>query len=302
MKHMTKKILVLYYTQSGQLAEILGSFTEPLIKAGHSVELLEIKPVLKYTFPWSGKSFFAVMPDCVLGVPTPLENFQTKENKYDLVIFGYQPWFLSPSIPSNSILQDDKIRTILKDTPVITLTGARNMWLSALERIKKEFKEIGAKQVGNIALVDKHHNLISVITILYWMFTAKRDHFLTIFPKPGVSDSDVAKTKEFGHIVANYLTKNTWNGLQNELFAHKAVVIDYNLMYTESKATRLFGIWANFIVKRKNRAPWLVVFKYYLIIALFIAAPIILTINTVFFKPFSRSKTKKQLAYYAGIN
>jgi len=299
---MAKKILVLFYTQSGQLSDILNSFTDPLVKAGHSVEMLCIAPQNEYPFPWSAKSFFSVMPDCVLGVTTPLKPFQLKESKYDLVVFGYQAWFLSPSIPSNSLLCDPQIKNILKGTPVITITGARNMWISALERIKTSFKEIGAKHVGNISLVDTHHNLISVITILYWMFTAKRDRFLTIFPKPGVSDADIEQTKVFGTIVDKYLTKDDWNGLQNELLAHKAVIVNYNLMYTESKATRLFGIWANFIVKRKNRAPWLVVFKYYLIIALFIAAPIILTINTIFFKPFFRTKTKKQLAYYSGVN
>jgi len=299
---MAKKILALYYTQSGQLEDILNSFTEPLKKAGHTVEILRVYPQNEYPFPWSAESFFSVMPDCVLGVIAALKPFQLKETRYDLVLFGYQAWFLSPSIPANSLLHNAQVQAILKDTPVITVTGARNMWISALERIKKSFKEIGAQHVGNIVLVDTHANLISVITILYWMFTAKRDRFLDIFPKPGVSDTDIERTKLFGTIVDKYLSKNEWTGLQNELLAEKAVVVEYNLMYTESKATRLFGIWANFIVKRKNRDPWLVVFKYYLLIALFIAAPIILTINTIFFKPFLRTRIKKELAYYSGVN
>ena len=29
-----------------------------------------------------------------------------KAVKYDLVILGYQPWFLSPSIPTTSLLED----------------------------------------------------------------------------------------------------------------------------------------------------------------------------------------------------
>jgi hypothetical protein len=299
---MNKKILVLYYSQSGQLGEILGSFAEPLRQAGHSVEAVRVHPENEYSFPWTSKSFFSVMPDCVLGNITRLQPISLKENNYDLVILGYQPWFLSPSIPANSMLQDPLIKSVLKNTPVIAVTGARNMWISALERIKKILKEADAKLVGHIALVDRNPNLVSVITILYWMFTTKRDRFLNIFPKPGVSDTDIERTKAFGKLVEKYLSKQEWNGLQNELFTEKAVIIDYNLMYTESKATRLFGIWAGFIVKRKNRTPWLVVFKYYLIIALFIAAPIILTINTVFFKPFLRSRIKKQIHYYSGVN
>lgn len=299
---MTKKVLVLYYTQSGQLEDILQSFTEPLKKAGNSVEMLRIYPQNEYPFPWSAKSFFAQMPDCVYGVPTALKPFNITESRYDLVIFGYQAWFLSPSIPANSMLQDPKIQAILKDTPVITVTGARNMWISALERIKTRFKEIGAKHVGNIVLVDKHHNLISLVTILHWMFSGRRDRLYSMFPKPGVSDEDVKDTQKLGLIVDRFLQGGDWTHLQNELFANKAVVVNYNLMYTESKATKIFAIWARLITKRKNRDPWLVVFKYYLIIALFVAAPIILTINALFFKPFMRTRIKKQLAYYHGVN
>jgi hypothetical protein len=299
---MNKKILILYYSQSGQLGDILRSLVAPLEQAGHSVETLNIKPENEYPFPWTGKSFFSVMPDSVLGSTIPLIPFKLKEQNYDLIILGYQAWFLSPSIPSNSILNDPQIRSVLKNTPVVTVTGARNMWLSALERIKKTLNESGARLVGNIALVDTNANLVSVVTILYWMFSGKKDRFMGVFPKPGVSDNAIKNTKLFGQIIEKHLSKGNWDGMQNELFEHKAVVVKYNLMYTESKATRLFKIWADFISKRKNKTPWLVVFKYYLIIALFIAAPIILTINSIFFKPFMGRRIKKQLHYYSGVN
>lgn len=298
---MAKHILVLYYTQSGQLEDILSSFTAPLVKMGHTVEMLRVFPQNEYPFPWTSKSFFAMMPDCVHGIPTALAPFHMKQPRYDLVIFGYQAWFLSPSIPANSLLLDERVRAVLKNSPVITVTGARNMWISALERIKASLKEIGAKHAGNVVLVDKHHNLISLITILHWMFSGKRDRLYSIFPKPGVSDEDIARTGELGSIVNKYLDSGDWDHLQDELFANGSVVVNYNLMYTESKATKIFRIWAGLIVKRKNRAPWLVLFKYYLLIALFIAAPIILTINAIFFKPFMRTRIKKQLAYYSGV-
>ena len=73
-------------------------------------------------------------------------------------------------------------------------------------------------------------------------------------------------------------------------------------MFIESKAKRLFAIWANIIAKRKNKTAWLVAFKYYLIIALFIAAPIILTIDAIFFKPFLSGRIKRQKQHYSGVN
>jgi hypothetical protein len=273
----------------------------PLVKAGHIVEKLRVYPAEPYPFPWTGKSFFAQMPDCVLHVPSELQPFQLKEDAYDLIILGYQAWFLSPCIPVNSILQHPSIRQVLQNTAVVTITGARNMWISAMEDIKKMLNKTGAYLVGNIVLVDKHPNFVSFVTILYWMFTAKKDRYLNIFPKPGVSDEDIANTGIFGTTVEKHLQMGRWEGLQDELVQQKAVVVKYNLMFIESKAKRIFGLWAGFIIKRKKRTGWLVAFKYYLLIALFIAAPIILTVDAIFFKPFLSGRIKKQKQYYSDV-
>jgi len=299
---MSKKILVIYYSQTGQLGDIANSLTAPLEAAGNQVETVQVQPATPYPFPWKGKSFFAVMPDCVLGVPTELQPILLKETAYDLVIFGYQAWFLSPSIPSSSILNHPAIKAVIKDTPVVTFTGARNMWISANIRIRKSLQDLGAKHVGNIALVDKHANPVSFVTILYWMFSGKRDRYLNLFPRPGVSDEDIKGCTVFGNIIQRHLGNNNYEGMQDALLEKKAVVVKYNLMFIESKARRLFAIWANFIVKRKNRTGWLVAFKYYLIIALFIAAPIILTVDAILFKPFLSARVKRQKQYYSGVN
>lgn len=298
---MNKKVLVLYYSQSGQLGEIIQNLTEPLSAAGNTIEVVRIQPVEPYPFPWTGKSFFGVMPDCVLHVPTQLQPFQLKESAYDLVVLGYQAWFLSPSIPFNSILNDTKVKAILPNTPVITITGARNMWISALEDIKKILKANSARLVGNIVLVDKHHNLVSFITIFHWMFRGKKERYLNVFPKPGVSDLDIEEVKTYGVTVQKHLESSQWNDLQPALVKQEAVVVKYNLMFIESKAKRIFGIWAKLISKRKKRTAWLVAFKYYLLIALFIAAPIILTVDAIFFKPFLAGRIKRQKQYYLDV-
>ena len=299
---MGKKVLAVFYSQSGQLEEIIDHFTRPLEEAGASVNKLRIYPEQAYPFPWTGKSFFSVMPDCVQQVPGRLQPFTFKESKYDLIVLGYQAWFLSPSIPFNTLLSDPKFQELAKDTPVITITGARNMWLSAMEKIKPVLKKMGARLVGNLALVDRHHNLISFVTIFYWMFKAKKERLLNIFPVPGVSEADILKTKNYGEAAIPYLDNGNWQGFQEEMVKQGAVPVKYNLMFIESKARKIFKIWAGIISKRKKRDAWLVAFKYYLLIALFIAAPIILTVDAILFKPFLSGRIKKQKQYYSGLN
>ncbi|WP_448699572.1 hypothetical protein ACFGVR_21265 [Mucilaginibacter sp. AW1-3] len=299
---MNKKILAIYYSQSGQLGDIIDCFTAPLINAGAEVEKVNIQPVKNFPFPWTGASFFSVMPDCVLDVPTELSPFTLKQEQYDLVILGYQAWFLSPSIPFNSLMQQQQLKTILKNTPVITVTGARNMWLNAFVRVKKLIKAAGANHVGNIALVDNHPNPVSFVTIFHWMLGGKKDRYLNIFPPPGVSDADIKHTHVFGEQVLTHLNTNNWDGLQDEMVKQGAVKLKYNLMVIESTAGKIFRFWANFIVKRKNRAFWLAAFKYYLLIAFWLGAPIILTINNVFIRFFTPKRIKAKKQYYLNLN
>ncbi|MHA4810371.1 hypothetical protein ACX0G9_19815 [Flavitalea flava] len=299
---MTKKVLAIYYSQSGQLEEIIGSFTAPLAVPGVSVEKVRIRPVLDYAFPWTGERFYSVMPDCVLGVSTALAPFTLRETAYDLIILGYQAWFLHPSIPCNSLLEHPDFQSVLKNTPVITITGARNMWLNAFEQVKRSLIDKGAHLVGNIALVDKHPNIVSFITIFHWLLKGKKDRYLTIFPTPGVADPDIVHAKVFGSVVLSHLNRNDWEGMQEELVRQKAVELKYPLLLLETKAVPTYTVWANFIMKRKKRTAWLAVFKYYLLVALFLGAPVLLIVDALFIKPFSSGRIKKMKQYYLALN
>jgi hypothetical protein len=299
---MNKKVLAIYYSQSGQLKDIIDNFCEPLINEGYEVEKVRIKLKNDFSFPWTTKRFFSVMPDCVLGVPHELESFQLKQSSYDLIILGYQPWFLSPGIPFNSLMHNSTFKNVLKHTPVITITGVRNMWVNAFEKIKLMLKDAHANHVGTIALYDKHLNLVSIFTIFHWMLTGRKDRYLGFFPLPGVADEDIQHTKTYGSITLPYLKKNDWNGLQQQFISIKAVDPKYHLMFIESKAGIMFKLWARFISKQKNKNFWLAAFKYYLLIALFIAAPIVFIIDAVFFKPFLSKYIRNKKAILLKLN
>ncbi len=299
---MSKSILAIHYSQSGQLSKIMERFCAPMEAAGHKVEhvRIELADQELFAFPWNQERFFSVMPDSVLGRPTELKPFSFKQEKYDLVILGYQPWYLSPSIPTTSILKDERLKTILKGANVVTVIGARNMWLNAQEKIKSLLTEARANLVGNVALVDHNPNLISAITIQYWMFTGRKDEWLGIFPKPGISEHTINGSVLFGEILSRNLENVDLQNLQAELVEHKAVEVQTNLMFIEGRAGRLFQLWATFISKRKNKKAWLKVFKYYLLVALFIIAPPILLINMLLFRPLLGKQIARKKRYYLG--
>lgn len=299
---MSKKILAVYYSQSGQTKSILDSFIQPLIAAGNEIDFLQVQTVHQYPFPWSIPVFFDTVPESVEMVPTALHPWQTKYQQYDLVIIAWQPWNLSPSIPTNSILQDEKFKAIIKGTPVVTICGCRNMWINAMEKNKKLLQDAGANLVGNIALFDRAPNHLSYFTIFHWLGTGKKDRMWGIFPKPGVADYDIAHAELFGRTVVKYLAAGNWSGLQPELIAQKAVDVKYPLMFIEGKAGKIFKVWVGIINKHpRYRKQLLVAYKWYLHIALLIASPIILFVDLIFFRPFNRQKIKEQIQYYSSV-
>ncbi|HNQ61927.1 MAG TPA: hypothetical protein PKJ62_06020 [Bacteroidia bacterium] len=299
---MSKKVLFIHYSQSGQLTDIVEAFKVPFTMSDHTIENVIVNMENKFFFPWTTDRFFDAMPESVLGIALPLEDLSFQEVKYDLIVFAYQPWFLSPSIPANSILSNPEFRKRLKDTPVLTIIGARNMWLNAQEKVKKVFEACGSLHVGNIALTDTNNNLVSAITILHWMLSGRKDRFLGFFPLPGISMENISGMSRFGDLVLNELQSGDWQGLQKKLVDAGAVKVKSNLMFIEARAGKLFSIWANLIIKKKNRRLWVNLYKYYLLVALFLIAPIVLTVYMLIFKPFLGASIRKKKKHFLGLN
>jgi hypothetical protein len=290
MQSVNKKILIVYYSQSGQLTEIVNRFIAGFAANSAEFDTLNIQMQKAFPFPWNSATFFDAMPESVLVKPAPIVAPQFKYKQYDLIVIAYQPWFLSPSIPANSIFADPTFSALLKNTPVVTLIGARNMWVEGQKKMKQLIANAGAKLVGNIVLIDRHPNLISAVTIQYWMFTGKKEGFWGVFPKPGVSDSDIQNTTEFGSIVETHLNNNTLDNLQTALLQKKAVEVNHLLMFVESRGAMIFKLWAALILKKSNRSLWINIFKYYLIFALFLLSPIIIVLYSLILRPLMYKK------------
>ena len=304
-----KRVLVVYYTQTGQQKEILDNLLAPLV-ADTEVELTfhRIKPVTDYPFPWDGHSFFDAFPESFLQIPCELAPVDDDilDQEYDLIILGYQVWYLSPSIPFNSFLKSESARRLLRGKPVITVINCRNMWVMAQEKVKRLLHNVGANHVGNIALVDRHINHVSVITIVHWMMKGRKDSYLGLFPKPGVSDNDIVESSKFGGPIRAHLKHNDYTDLQTELVQLGAVMIKPLLVFTDKRANTLFAKWAQ-LIRRKGlpgadaRRPWLKAFNYYLLFAIWVLAPIVSLLFLILHLPFL-SLIRKETRYYQSVH
>ena len=299
------KIFCINYSQSGQLDDIIGNFISPL--QSHTIDRIHLKPKKSFAFPWPTDNFYDIMPETVLEEPIELEVIQFQEENYDLIILGYQPWFLSPSMPTSALLQLNSFKKRLKNTKIITVIGARNMWLNAQTSVVEHISKAGGQIIGNLAIVDRSPNHLSAISIAHWMMKGEKTRKWGVFPLPGISDEDISNASHYGEILNQAIQHNSLDTIQQEIVTQKGTRINVNILFIEGKAKKIFNIWANIIKKKEkngaNRSFWIAFFRFYLNFALFIVAPILLMLYTILIRPFTlqKIKVKKNHFLFLGI-
>lgn len=299
-----KHVLVVTYSQSGQATRITKNVLQPLeADADITVHYHTVNTIPAFPFPWDGKTFFEAFPETYLEIPFELEPLTINESiDYDLVVIGYSIWYLTPSIPINSFMVSDAAKRLMKGKPVITIMGSRNMWVMAQEKMKRKIANNGGQLVGNIALVDKAYNLVSVLTILRWMLTGKQDPFW-IFPASGVAAEEIKGSTKFGEVIRPFLKSEFTIKMQEELNQLGAVTIFPNLLLLEKRANGLFKFWANYIRKKGDflapeRNLRVKIYRNYLFIGIFILSPLT-TVVSWFYGLIFKKKIQKQVNYYS---
>ena len=281
-----KKILCLYYSQTGMQRSILESLMRPFIQEGDKVHFERILPQEDFPFPWSGFTFFNAFPETFKQVPLPLKKPSPEAYAdYDLILLGYQPWFLTPSRPISSFLQSEEAIRIFSGKKVVTILGCRNMWLGAQEKVKKALLALKADLIGHIALVDRSGNTVSLVTILRWMLKGKKDPFW-FFPAAGVSDKDVHGAFTFGEIIRIHLNSGQLGSLQDALNEKGAIEINPSLVLMERRGQKAFSIWASFIgrggeVTSLGRKIRVYIFMFLLPTAVLILSPLLWTLSKI---------------------
>jgi hypothetical protein len=272
------KIAVFYYTQTGQLADILNSLLSPLREKGCEVVYKKIELVDPLPFPWTSEQFYDIFPESRDEVPFPLKPMDFSDiMDADLIVLGYQPWFLAPSIPIASFLRTEEARLYLSGRDVLAVGGTRNMWISAIKSIKSRLDDSGAKLVGHIALEDKHNNLVSVLTIFRWLINGKKgaSRFL---PAAGVSPEDIQSVSSLSEDIFKSIISNEYSDLQKSIVEKGGLRFSPNIYFIEYNGNKIWGKWAKWVLKKGRygdsaRRFRLKMFKWYLLTLIFAISP-----------------------------
>jgi hypothetical protein len=302
---MSKKVLVIQYSQTGQLSSVLERVIAPLREAGDvEVTVENLVPVTPFPFPWGFFKFFDAFPETVYADVPPIQPLKADvQQRYDLVILGYQAWFLSPSMPVTAFLKSPEAASLLKDTPVVTVVACRDMWLMAQEQIRGYLSGLGARLVGHVALVDEAGTVGSFLATPIWVvFGSKGPHLGGLIPRAGVKPEQIQACTRFGDRMlerlrsGSVLDESLLRGLQ-------AVNVNEGLISSERAIRRGFKVWGGLLRSLGPRGSWrrqpfLLVYFCWLVVAIIVLVPAGLILKRLL-KPLLRKKIAEQKAYFA---
>jgi hypothetical protein len=301
-----KKALLIQYSQTGQLSKVLTSISTPLAEATGQVDLrvVTLRPKVDFPFPWPVFRFFDTFPETVYGDTPELEPLDLDPaERFDLVILGYQAWFLSPCLPMQAFLKTETAARLLKGSPVVTVVACRDMWLKAQEIMKERLAALGARHVGHVALVDEAGTVGSFLATPLWMLTGKPGPRLGgLIPRAGVAPEKIAASRRFGERMLSVLASDA--ALDESLLRGLgAVEVNTALISSESAIRRGFRVWGGLLRALGPQGHWrrqvaLVFYVTWLVLAIIFLVPLGYLLRKLL-GPLQRRKLAELRDYYA---
>ncbi|HWG45293.1 MAG TPA: hypothetical protein VN688_21195 [Gemmataceae bacterium] len=291
------RILLVYYSQSGDAARIADTLVDSLQAPGIEIERECVRPMQPYPFPWRNVfRFFDVLPECQLGPPPAIHEPKfASDRDYDLIVLVYQVWFLAPSLPIQGFLASPAAR-VLTGHKVMTVSVSRNMWQSASETMKSRLRQLGAVHMDNLVVTHQGPPWATFVTAPRLLLFGKRNAFWKVFPPAGLGEAELQRVRRIGAAVRERLDRLRRTPPQSLLCGLGAVEVNRRYLIPELIGWYLFRGWAHALQRlgRIGRLPRYVgvgLFMLFLVTLVGMVMPIIVVVSALFY-PLGRMATR----------
>lgn len=240
-----KRVLLLYYSQTGQTREALQQISAGLTGSMQytvQCDLQAFSVEETFNFPWKMRPFFRIFPRSVLGRAPRMNELNLDFSTYDLIILGGQVWFLSPSLPLQSFLNSNQAQG-LKGKKVIVVFTCRNLWYSGLRIVKEKLLALGSQFSGEIIVCERSPLWASFVTTPRWMLTGKKEAFL-FFPEAGIKKDDFQDLKNIGYLIGQKLQDSS-----GDFIISKTNLDRFSLRTMDRIGRKFFEFWARLIFR-----------------------------------------------------
>lgn len=298
-----KRILVIDYSQTGQLTALTEQIIAPLKDDPDvTVRVETLRPLKAYPFPWPFFTFFDAFPESAhMRPPEMVPLSLTGDEDFDLVILPYQIWFLAPSLPITAFLKNPVAQRLLAGKPVVSVIACRNMWLTAHEKFKVLLAATGARLVDNIVVTDPGSTMGTFITTAVWMLSGRKAGFWGL-RDAGLDAGQIRGARRFGLALRDALKSDLEKTGRPMLSGLGAVDANPRLYISERAGTRSFYLWGLLLMAAGRpgswqRKPLLALYAAFLIAIIVTVVPVSLTLQALF-RPFIRERLGRMKAQF----
>lgn len=215
------RVLLLYYSYTGQAQKVLGAAGEVFRSRGCEVSEASISFTdPKYSEKFSRFPMRRVWPDMlsVLGAQKRNEigEIQTpdtvRDADYDLILIGSPTWWDNVSMPMRSFLTSEEARTLLSGKPFAVFVVCRTFWQANLEGVRELAEAAGGRYVDEIHFTYPGDNVRSMLALTSYLGTGeyrKKSLGLTL-PPTNVQPEQLEQTRIFaGRLADRLLAKSS---------------------------------------------------------------------------------------------
>jgi menaquinone-dependent protoporphyrinogen IX oxidase len=217
------RVLLLYYSYTGQSQKVLDAAGEVLRGRGCEVRTAEIKFTDKrYAEKFSRFPMRRVWPDMlsVLGAQKRGETGEisipdeARNGDYDLICIGSPTWWQTVSMPMRSFLKSDEARKLLSGKPFVVFVVCRQYWRENFEAVRALAEEQGGRYVDEIHFTYPGDSLRSMLSLTSYLGSGEyRQKYLGLrIPPTNVQPEQLEQTRKFA------------TGLADRLFAKGSAV------------------------------------------------------------------------------
>src|ERR1700757_1993406 len=210
------RILLLYYSYTGQAQKVLEAAGEVFRGRGCDVQTAEIKFTDKrYAEKFSRFPMRRVWPDMlrVLGAQKrnetgEIQNPDTvRDGDYDLILIGSPTWWDNVSMPLRSFLKSDEARKVLSGKPFAVFVVCRQFWRENLQAVRELAEEQGGRYVDEIHFTYPGDNLRSMLSLTSYLGSGEyRQKYLGLrIPPTNVQPEQLEQTRTFAARLADGL-------------------------------------------------------------------------------------------------
>jgi menaquinone-dependent protoporphyrinogen IX oxidase len=208
------RVLLLYYTYTGQALKVLEAAGEVFRERGYEVETAEIEftdrrfseRFSRFPMRHVWRDLFSVyLPQArrsIGQIRTPVE---LRTADYDLVCIGSPTWWRTTNMPMRSFLESDEARKLLAGTPFAAFVVCRRYWRNNLKTVRKLGEKQGGHYAGGIHFEYAGGQLRSFLSLTSYLSSGEyRDRYLGVrIPKTNVRPGQLEETRKFASALAD---------------------------------------------------------------------------------------------------